>query len=140
MKRLLTCLFLVLGFILIASPANSGPIGMGELKLSYGSVELFIKYLKGGWQKKPLVFLITIDGSGSDFWYCPDSHCQAGNHKKEIKMCKDYWKKECKVFAKRRIVKWKNDINPGKGKESKFNSKWSDTKIRERLNELGFLY
>ena len=51
-----------------------------------------------------------------------------------------HFKKECKVFAKRRIVKWKNDINPGKGKESKFNSKWSDTKIRERLNELGFLY
>jgi len=138
MKNILA--IFVLGLMLIASPANSGAIGMGELKLSDGAVERFIKYLKGGWGNKPMVFVVTIDGNRSDSWYCPESACEPGNSRKEIKMCKEYWKKECKVFAKRRIVKWKNDINPGKGKESKFNSKWSDTKIRERLNELGFLY
>ena len=138
MKNILA--IFVLGLMLIASPANSGAIGMGELKLSDGAVERFIKYLKGGWGNKPMVFLVTADGSGPSSWYCPEAHCEPGNHKYEINACEDWYNKECKVFAKRKIVKWKNDINPGTGKESKFNSKWSDTKIRERLNELGFLY
>ena len=59
--------------------------------------------------------------------------------KKEIDMCEQYYNgKECKIFARRRTVKWKNEINKG-NKESRFNSKWSDAEIRAKLTELGFL-
>ena len=43
------------------------------------------------------------------------------------------------MFASRRTIVWKNQINPGKGKISTINSKWSDTEIRAKLTELGFL-
>ena len=37
-----------------------------------------------------------------------------------------------------RTIKWDNDINPGKGKMSRINSKWTDQEIRDKLTELGF--
>ena len=137
MKKLLG--ILVLGLMLVSSPANSGSIGLGELKLSDTSVHWFIKYLKGGWGKKPLSFLVTIDGASPYFWYCSEANCVPGNSASEIKICEQYHNgQECKIFARRRTVKWKNGINKG-NKESRFNSKWSDAEIRAKLTELGFL-
>ena len=125
--------------MLVSSPANSGSIGLGELKLSDTSVHWFIKYLKGGWGKKPLSFLVTIDGASPYFWYCPEANCVPGNSASEIKICEQYHNgQECKIFARRRTVKWKNGINKGH-KESRFSSKWSDAEIRAKLTELGFL-
>ena len=46
--------------------------------------------------------------------------------------------KNCKKFAWKRTVKWKNGINPARGKASTFNSKWSDSQMYEKLTELGF--
>jgi len=37
-------------------------------------------------------------------------------------------------------VRWKNGINLGKGKASRFLSKWSEAEIKAKLKELGFLY
>ena len=137
MKKLLG--ILVLGLLLISSSANAGSIGLGELKLSDGSVNHFIKYLKGGGGKKPLSFLVTLDGAGTYYWFCPVATCTPGNSRVEIKICEQYHNgKECKIFARRRTVKWKNGINKG-NKESRFNSKWSDAEIRAKLTELGFL-
>ena len=137
MKKLLG--ILVLGLMLVSSPANSGSIGLGELKLSDTSVHWFIKYLKGGWGKKPLSFLVTLDGAGTYYWFCPVATCTPGNSASEIKICEQYHNgQECKIFARRRTVKWKNEINKG-NKESRFNSKWSDAEIRAKLTELGFL-
>ena len=137
MKKLLV--ILVLGLLFISSSANAGSIGLGELKLSDTSVHWFIKYLKGGWGKKPLSFLVTIDGASPYFWYCPEANCVPGNSASEIKICEQYHNgQECKIFARRRTVKWKNGINKG-NKESIFNSKWSDAEIRAKLTELGFL-
>ena len=137
MKKLLG--ILVLGLLLISSSANAGSIGSGELKLSDTSVHWFIKYLKGGWGKKPLSFLVTIDGASPYFWYCPEANCVPGNSASEIKICEQYHNgQECKIFARRRTVKWKNGINKG-NKESRFNSKWSDAEIRAKLTELGFM-
>ena len=137
MKKLLG--ILVLGLLLISSSANAGSIGLGELKLSDGSVNHFIKYLKGGGGKKPLSFLVTLDGAGTYYWFCPVATCTPGNSRVEIKICQQYHNgKECKIFARRRTIKWKNGINKG-NKESKINSKWSDAEIRAKLTELGFL-
>ena len=110
MKKLLG--ILVLGLLLISSSANAGSIGLGELKLSDGSVNHFIKYLKGGGGKKPLSFLVTLDGAGTYYWFCPVATCTPGNSRVEIKICEQYHNgKECKIFARRRTVKWKNGIN-----------------------------
>ena len=54
-----------------------------------------------------------------------------------------YYKKsifeECKVFAQRRTIVWKNGTNPGRGKISKAKSKWNEKQLRDKLKELGFL-
>ena len=136
MKKILG--ILVLGLFLISSPANAGSYGTGELTLSNTIVDWFIKYLKGGYGKKPMVFLTTKDGRGALYYYCPYSQCAPGNFNIEIKECEKRNNKECKVFARSRTVKWKNGINKG-NKESKFNSKWSDAEIKAKLTELGFL-
>ena len=47
-------------------------------------------------------------------------------------------KKKCNIFAKGRTIKWRNGINKG-NKESRFKSKWSETQIKAKLTELGFL-
>ena len=53
--------------------------------------------------------------------------------------CESYFGKECKVFAKQRVVTWDNDINKGKGKKSKFNSRWDEDAMLIKLHELGFI-
>ena len=55
----------------------------------------------------------------------------------EMKRCKSYTKQECALFAKRRVVVWKNGINDGK-KKSRFNSKMTNSEIKAKLTELGF--
>ena len=82
---------------------------------------------------------MTLDGAGTYYWFCPVANCVPGNSRVEIKICEQYHNgKECKIFARRRTVKWKNGINKG-NKESRFSSKWSDAEIRAKLTELGFL-
>jgi len=136
MKKLLG--IIVLGLFFISSPAKAGVYGAGELKLGNASVNNFIRYLKGGWGNNPMVFIVTLDGRDSMYWYCPEAQCMS-NSKLEIQACENLYNKECKIFARRRTVKWKNGINPAKGKESIVSSKWNDSEIRAKLTALGFL-
>ena len=129
---------LVLGLLVISSPVNAGTTGKGELKISESVFNAFLKYLRGGTSKMPDKFLVTLDGKGSYYWYCGHGTCVAGGDSGDIKTCELHWDKDCKVFAKRRIIKWKNGINKG-GKQGKINSKWSDSEIRAKLTELGFM-
>ena len=124
--------------MLVSSPANSGSIGKGELTLSPGATDWFIKYIKGGWGKTPDKFVVTYDGTGTYWWTCPEAICTPGGDAGDVKVCEDASGQECGVFARGRTIKWKNGINKGK-KESKINSKWSDAEIRAKLTELGFL-
>jgi hypothetical protein len=135
MKKFLTILILIFA---LQVPSLASDYGKGELKLSPQVVGWFIKYVKLGTGKKPSVFLVTTDGATSMYWQCPYSQCAPGNYKIEIEHCENRHGKECAVFARRRTVKWKNGINKG-NKESKFNSKWSETQIEAKLTELGFL-
>ena len=41
-------------------------------------------------------------------------------------------------FARKTSIRWKNGINPGKGKQSKFDSRMTDSEILAKLTELGF--
>ena len=129
---------LVLGLLLISSSANAGSIGSGELTLSPGATDWFIKYIKGGWGKTPDKFVVTYDGTGTYWWTCPEANCTPGGDAGDVKVCEDASGQECGVFARGRTIKWKNGINKGK-KESKINSKWTDAEIKTKLTELGFL-
>ena len=114
--------------------------GTGDLQLSEGVVNAFIKYIRGEKGKSPNDFFVTTDGTSYYYWYCEygQSNCQEGHIREDTKICEKFTGKTCKKFALRRQIKWKNGINPAKGRKSKINSKWSDTEIRDKLNELGF--
>jgi len=137
MKKLLGILVLSLLLSTSAFSVNKN-VGTGDVTLSAASVNHFINYLKGGSGKKPGTFWITIDGIDPYYWYCDQGSCNdsAGQ---ELVACEQYYNKECKLFARRRTIKWHNGINTGKGKESTFKSKWSGTKVKAKLTELGFL-
>ena len=138
MKKFLAAL--VLGSMLVSTPVNSGPIGTGELTLSPNIVNVWKQYIKGGLNREnPMVFLVTTDGNGASYWYCEYSQCAPGNSAIEIQACERHYNgKECKIFARRRTIKWKNNINKG-NKKSRFNSKMSDAEVKAKLTELGFL-
>ena len=141
MKNLLVSVFFT---IMVCGNVIAGPDGKGEITLSKNSINHFIAYLRGGigtstsTQNKPMVFWVTLDGNYSTFWYCPHGQCQGTRPAQERKICERESGKECARFAKGRYVKWKNNINPGRGNESKFDSNWSDTDIIAKLTKLGF--
>ena len=108
-----------------------------KLQLSDRSARDFIKYILGKNNKVPQNFYITLDGHYSTYWYCQTGNCTT-NVKKELSECKKSAGRICKLFAKGRYVKWKNGINLGKGKASKFSNKMTDAQIYAKLTELGF--
>jgi len=126
--------------LILCSTSVAATFGSGELKLTPGMVDYFIQYLKGGRSNAPMMFLVTLNGNDGTYWYCPagQANCRGSSSKRFIEDCERKTKQTCAVFARWRTVKWKNGINQGK-KESKFNSKWSDSEIRTKLTSLGFL-
>ena len=114
--------------------------GKGEVTMSTRSVETFIQYIQGKKSRSPTGFILSSDGYWSNYHYCPrGKSCRDTVFARSITMCEEQTGLECYIFARRYTVLWKNGINPGKGKNSKFKSKWSDDQIRAKLTELGFL-
>ena len=111
--------------------------------MSNQSVENFIHYIKinkkliDGKRPKPEAFLISQDGSWSWYFYCTWSDCWQ-NDKVKIEECERITGGTCGRFAMRRTIYWDNGINTKKNK-AKFSSKMSDTEIRAKLKELGFI-
>ena len=139
MKRLLAYLFIVLGLGLVFSVnAKSKNIGEGDFDMDDSTVWYFLEYIKGKKNGQPIAFLVSVDGSFSLYWSCPTSNCSAGDEKSFIKHCEKQANGECKVFARGRYIKWKNGINPGKGKISKISSKLNFNELKSKLTELGF--
>ena len=113
--------------------------GTGELQLSDFVEEKFIEYLKGNASKTPYKFAVSISGSGYNYYYCASGAACSGGDGQILQECSRYSNDEkCFLFARGRTIKWKNGINLGKGKASKFSRKWTDTEIRAKLTELGF--
>ena len=132
---------LVLGLFFISSPAKSDDYGRGELKLDDATVNYFMDYIRGKHQESPGDFVVAKDSSWATSSYCsagPGNCADGAMVKRLIQYCESKATSECFQFAKGRTVKWKNGINTGR-KASKFNSKWSDSEVRAKLTELGFL-
>ena len=126
--------------ILFQSNSYASKWGKGELKLDDYVVEKFIEYIKGNVSKSPHLFAVSVDGWGYNFYYCSTGSSCRGGDEQILQECSRYSKGvECFLFARNRTIKWKNNINPGKGKISKISSKWTDAEIRNKLTELGFL-
>ena len=139
MKRLLAYLFIILGLgLMVNVNANSRVIGEGNFKMDDWLVNYFHKYIKGKGRKTPGNFLVAVDGSYATYWYCPVGNCSFGDERNYIKLCEIEANVECKVFARQRYIKWKNGINPGKGKVSKISSKLNINELKSKLTELGF--
>ena len=134
--------FIIVFFSLLwFNTSSAGIYGKGEVKLSPEIVDYFKNYLKGGHNQTPLMFILAVDGSWAHYWFCPagQANCTAEDPAQMIKPCENQSGKECKIFARNRTVRWKNDINPGKGKKSKFSSKMSRAEIVAKLTDLGFI-
>ena len=139
MKKLLG--IVVLSLLLICNAHAASKWGKGELTLSDGVTNGFIKFIKGNSTKSPHLFAVSIDGRTMMYYYCASgpNNCRGGDSHiiEECERRSDGV--ECALFARTRTIKWKNDINPGKGKASTIKSKWSEAEIRAKLTELGFL-
>ena len=114
--------------------------GKGDLKMEPWAIDYFIKYIKGKHSNSPELFIIANDSSWATYYYCASGpgNCR-GRAAPGIKICERESNSECGLFARGRTIKWKNGINPGKGKTSRIKSKWSDTEIIAKLTELGFV-
>ena len=129
----------VITFFLFSNTSKAGsPWGEGELQLSDNAANWFVQFVKGKGRKSPADFYVTIDGASATYWYCSEGRCVPGVPSEDIKVCERQFNKKCKKFAFRRTVKWRNGINPARGKASTFNSKWSEKEILAKLTELGF--
>ncbi len=139
MKKLLV--IAVLGLLLSTNAFAAKKWGNGELKLSPFVTGKFIEYIKGNQSKAPYLFSVSIDGRQYQYYYCGAglNNCRGGDER-ILEQCEKYSKGvKCFLFARNRTIKWNNGINPGKGKASIINSKWSDSEIEAKLKELGFL-
>lgn len=132
MKKFLAIIILSLSF----SNNSFGSGGIGELKISDKVVSNFQNYLNF---RKPVVFLVTVDGQDSTGWRCPYPQCVQTGSMHEKKLCERRFGKKCEVFAIGRSIKWKNEqIKNFKGKDKRFSSKDSLNEIKTKLTKLGF--
>ena len=132
------CLILIISFS--SNNSYAAKYGTGELKLTNGMVNYFIRYIRGKQFRYPSVFYVTLDGTDGTSWYCSEmTNCDPGSLVIDLKDCFRHTGKECKKFAIKRTIKWENGINPGKGKISQIKNKWSDQEIRSHLKKLGFI-
>ena len=146
MKKILGIIVLSLFICNTASFAFTK--GTGEVKMTDKAVNHFIKYIKGesnfkntsGFEKKPTpsMFILSSDGDWSMAWFCPYTQCADSLSAKTIKDCERETGTSCGVFASRRSIYWDNGINTKKNK-ARFKSKMTNSEIRAKLTEFGFL-
>ena len=142
MKKIIVTISLTISLFLTSYDTSfAAKKGKGEVKLSQGSLNHFIRYIqgkiKGGVRWTPMMFILSSDGKWSSYWYCPYSHCQDASSNETIAICEQETNVKCGVFAMRRTIFWDNG-QIGK-KKPRMNSKWSDAKFKEELTKLGFL-
>ena len=139
MKKFLLVIFFGL---LLYNTAHSATIGKGEVKMSDESVRYFISWVKmkkidNGQRCKPSMFIMSADGKWTQGNRCCWTQCQDTESTRIIKACERATGTLCGVFSMRRVIFWDNGRK--KGKRIKFNSKMTDSEIRAKLKEFGFI-
>tara|TARA_B100000579_G_C22268161_1_gene592556 strand:- start:41 stop:499 length:459 start_codon:yes stop_codon:yes gene_type:complete len=148
MKKLTLILMLILFYT--SATAKDKYVGSGNLQLHDIDIDNFMKYLSAPAGQYPMIFLVISENGKSiwsTYWYCPTGNCLSVSKAEATKRCvngaEKYYKKskknlECSIFAKKKVVVWDNDINPGKFKTSSFSSKWDKSLLKQKFSELGF--
>ncbi len=132
---------MVLG-LLWSNTAHSATIGKGEVKMSDRSVRHFISWVKmksfhEGRTCKPSMFIMSADGKWTQGNRCCWTRCEDTASTKIIKKCERVTGALCGVFSMRRVIFWDNGRD--KRKRLKFSSKMTDSEIRAKLKEFGFI-
>tara|TARA_B100000579_G_C22414930_1_gene658062 strand:- start:28 stop:600 length:573 start_codon:yes stop_codon:yes gene_type:complete len=117
--------------------------GTGEVQMSERAVNHFIDWIRtkkvlNGNRCKPSMFIMSSNGDWTQGNICCWTSCEDTRSTKIIKECERSTGVLCGVFSIRRSIYWDNGINNMK-KKAKFSSKMSDTEIRTKLEQLGFL-
>ena len=139
MKKFLLVIFFGL---LLYNTAHSATIGKGEVKMSDRSVRHFISWIKmnkieNGKRCKPSMFIMSADGKWTQGNRCCWTTCHDTASTKIIKECERATGTLCGVFSMRRVIFWDNGRD--KRKRLKFSSKMTDSEIRAKLKEFGFI-
>ncbi len=140
MKKILGILVMVLLFY---NNSYSAIKGTGEVKMSERAVNHFIKWIKtkeikNGNRCKPSMFIMSSNGDWTQGNRCCWQRCKDTYSNEIIKSCERATGVPCGVFSIRRSIYWDNGINNMK-KKAKFSSKMTDSEIREKLQQLGFI-
>mgnify|MGYP006079890621 CR=1 FL=1 len=116
--------------------------------MTEGAINHFISYIKGESnikrqaehqnKPKPDMFILSSNGNWTSAWFCPYARCLDSLSAETIKECERETGTTCGVFASRRTIYWDNGINTKK-KKAKFKSRMSDSEIRAKLTDLGFI-
>ena len=119
MKRFL--IIITTFFLFVNNISFAGSTGKGELKLSYEAMTHAIMYFYGThnpkWsdgadkKNKPMIMTVSEDGQGYHYFYCPYPRCIEDQIMYDsIKACEKYSNgSPCKVWARKRSIRWKND-------------------------------
>tara|TARA_B110000971_G_C19780648_1_gene395136 strand:+ start:40 stop:294 length:255 start_codon:yes stop_codon:yes gene_type:complete len=71
----------VLSLLLSGNAQAASKWGKGELTLSDGTTNSFIKYIQGNSTKSPHLFAVSIDGRTMMYYYCASGagNCRGGD-------------------------------------------------------------
>ena len=136
--------FILISFLFLLLAGNSQAKtkwGKGDLQLSEFVLNKFIEYVKGNSMNSPYLFAVSADGYSYNYYYCAQgpNNCRGGDEQIIEECERSSGGVDCSLFARTRTIKWNNGINPGKGKASKINSKWTEEEIIAKLTDLGFV-
>ena len=82
-----------------------------DLKLSKETIKIFYKYISSNRQKQDR-FLITVDGTGTYVWACPQTLCFPSGKSYYVKPCSDLNNNiQCEIFAIGRKIVLKNKVS-----------------------------
>ena len=128
--------------LLLCNNSFAAKKGKGEVQLSDNVVRHFKDYISGkivqGTRWKPYVFILSLNGVWSFYYYCPyDGVCSGRGIEEDIRRCERETNVNCGIFSRKRTVVWDNG-NDFPTKEKRFNSKWDLAKIKSQLEKLGF--
>jgi len=128
-------IFNIIFVSLFSANFSYGKSELTNLKLTNKTVESFFNYIS--LDRKPLdKFLVTIDGSNSFVWICPQTLCFPAGLSFYTKPCSRlHNNKKCVIFAKGRKIVLKKNINTDYALR-KFEQGESLEEIKSKLKKL----
>jgi hypothetical protein len=127
-------------YIIVIFLSNSlyGKYDDSKPKLSDNSIKSFHNYISSK-RKRSDKFMITLDGTGTYTWVCPQTLCLPAGENFYAKPCKIKNKnKKCKIFAVGRKIKW-SSVNTTLNEYKTFKQSDSFIEVIQKLQKLGFV-